>query len=65
MYTPPPPSPVVSSHRIHKQLNVGNVEVKRAAGYFLATICEDVEFHSDLYKEGAFQAIVALVCLLD
>ena len=44
-----------------KQLNVGNVEVKRAAGYFLATICEDVEFHADLFKEGAFQAIVSLV----
>ena len=64
--------PVVPSHRfltmyvhsfitIVKQLNVGNVEVKRAAGYFLATICEEVEFHGDLYKEGAFQAIVALV----
>lgn len=39
---------------------MGNVEVKRAAGYFLATICEEVEFHHDLYKEGAFEGVVAL-----
>ena len=55
------PSHRIRIHHIVNQLNVGNVEVKRAAGYFLATICEEVEFHGDLYKEGAFQAIVALV----
>lgn len=50
---------------IVRQLNIGNVEIKRAAGYFFATMCEQVEYHPDLATEGALEAIVSLAKMED
>ncbi|KAJ1392921.1 armadillo-type protein, partial [Ochromonadaceae sp. CCMP2298] len=39
---------------------MGDIEIKRAAGYLLATICEQSEFHQDLEREGAYETVIAL-----
>merc|ERR1712070_660390 len=41
------------------------MEVRRAAGYFLARLCENVEFHSELSKEGALEMVVSMASLED
>lgn len=43
----------------------GHFEVKRAAGYFLATISEQMEFHANLTAELALEAIVYLAEMED
>lgn len=48
-----------------KHLYLGNIEIKRAAGYFLATVCERIEFHGDLAEQGALDAAIMLASLED
>jgi hypothetical protein len=42
-------------------VDTGDLEIKRAAGYFLATICEQVEFHRDALSEGSSVAEYAMI----
>jgi hypothetical protein len=45
------------------RVSTGDIEMKRSASYFLANITEQNEFHRELEKEFAFQAIIELaVC---
>merc|ERR1712070_253454 len=41
------------------------MEVRRAAGYFLARLAENVEFHGELRKEGSLEVIVSMASLED
>ena len=44
---------------------LGHMDIKRAAGYFLGTMCEISEFHVDLEREGALPAIINLATMED
>jgi hypothetical protein len=48
-----------------RQLLIGDIEIKRASGYFLANLCQQIEFHDDLFKAGAIEAIVSLAQMED
>jgi hypothetical protein len=50
---------------IVRQCHVGDMEMKRAVGYCLATISEQIEFHNDLEREGALPVIITLATLED
>ena len=39
--------------------------MRRAAGYFLARLAENVEFHTELSKEGALDMVVSMASLED
>jgi hypothetical protein len=52
--------PLVVQH-----LQLGDMEVKRAAGYTLATIAEQVEFHGDIESAGGLPALISLALLED
>lgn len=47
------------------QGGLGDIEVKRATGYFLALIAETAEFHQDLDREGGVEAIIQLASMED
>ena len=42
------------------QMGVGDIEVKRACGYYICTLAEQIEYHNDLAREGALESLVAL-----
>merc|ERR1711959_68697 len=48
-----------------KQLLVGDIEIKRAAGYFVATLCQQIEFHDDLARAGCLEAVISLSVMED
>jgi hypothetical protein len=50
---------------IIRQYYHGDIEMKRAIGYCLATISEQIEYHNDIEREGALNVIIALASLED
>lgn len=52
-----------NSHLITTTSNM--IDIKRAVGYFLAGICEQMAFHDTLYHQDAFEVIISLATLED